>query len=77
MKNKQVIEHILSKDFTTVSVDANGTAVFKKKVDDKTYYLSLHSNRRMQVMDNKSNIKFDGYPETKEEFNLMIKMIRV
>lgn len=75
--NKNVIQHILDSNFLTVEITGRGTATFKKKVENKTYYLCLNKDRKMKVMDNKSNIMFDGYPETKEEFDLMIKMIRI
>ena len=71
--NKLKTKYILSKDFKFLETGNTGSALFKRN----NHYLTIYKDWKVTVINNKSEYMFQGYVETEEEFDCLIKMLRL
>lgn len=70
---KSLTKAILTKGFEFMKTGNKNSALFKK---DK-HYLIYHRDFSTTIFNHKSEIKFDGWIETEEELNTILKTIKL
>jgi hypothetical protein len=71
--SKSLTRVILTKGFEFMKTENKGSALFKKN----KHYLIYHKDFSTIIFNHKSEIKFDGWIETEEELDVILKTIKL